>query len=40
MLLETQGEEVRQWQEEQFQKKLRGEYEEMQKRLHEVVGQV
>ncbi|KAG7548988.1 hypothetical protein FFLO_03101 [Filobasidium floriforme] len=34
---ETQGEEVRQWQEEEFQRKLRGEYEEMQRRLHEVV---
>jgi hypothetical protein len=36
-ILETQGDEVRRWQEEEFQRKLRGEYEEMQKRLHEVV---
>jgi hypothetical protein len=32
------GEEVKQWQEEEFQRKLRGEYEAAQRRIGEVVS--
>lgn len=34
----TGGEELRQWQEEEFQRKLRGEYEAAQRRIGEVVS--
>jgi hypothetical protein len=34
------GEEVKQWQEEEFQRKLRGEYEAAQRRIGEVVSTI
>jgi hypothetical protein len=34
------GEELRQWQEEEFQRKLRGEYEAAQRRIGEIVSRL